>query len=50
VSELWEVSRMIQSCMSVEDCELLEDIRVNGSVLELCRFVGEGSECWEMWE
>jgi hypothetical protein len=33
-----EVSGMIQSCVSVEDCELLEDVGVNGSVLELCRF------------
>jgi hypothetical protein len=24
--------------VSVEDCELSEDVGVNGSVLELCRF------------
>jgi hypothetical protein len=35
VSELWEVSRMIQSCMSIEDCELSEDVGVDESVLEL---------------
>jgi hypothetical protein len=38
VSELWEVSGMIWSCMGVEDCELLEDVGVNGSVLELDGF------------
>jgi hypothetical protein len=39
VSELWEVSGMIRSCMGVEDCELLEDVGVNGSVLELRGFL-----------
>jgi hypothetical protein len=38
VSELWEVSGMVQSCVSVEDCELLEDVGVNGSVSELHGF------------
>jgi hypothetical protein len=50
VLELWEVSRMIQSCVVVEDCELSEDIRVNGSVSELRGFVGGGGECREIWE
>jgi hypothetical protein len=31
VSELWEVNGMIQSCVGVEDCELLEDVGVNGT-------------------
>jgi hypothetical protein len=41
VLELWEVSGMIRSCMGVKDCELLEDVGVNGSVSELCGFC-----CW----
>jgi hypothetical protein len=38
VSELQEVSGMVRSCVSVKDCELLEDVGVNGSVLELRSF------------
>jgi hypothetical protein len=38
VLELWEVSRMIRSCMSVEDCKLSEDVGVDGSVSELRGF------------
>jgi hypothetical protein len=47
VSELWEVSGMIRSCMGVEDCELLEGVGVFWSC---AGFVVEGSECQEMWE
>jgi hypothetical protein len=32
VLELQEVSGMVGSCVSVEDCELSEDVGVNGSV------------------
>jgi hypothetical protein len=35
VSELQEVSGMVRSCVSVEDCELSEDVGLNGSVSEL---------------
>jgi hypothetical protein len=38
VSELQEVSRMVRSCVSVEDCELSEDVGLNGSVSELRGF------------
>jgi hypothetical protein len=50
VSELWEVSRMIRSCMRVRDCECQKMwgwMRVFRSCVG---FVVEGSKCWEMWK
>jgi hypothetical protein len=38
VSELWEVSGMIQSCVGVEGCELSENVGVNRSVSGLHGF------------
>jgi hypothetical protein len=50
VSELWEVSRMSWSCVSVRDCEcqkMWEWMRVFQSC---AGFVVVGSECQETWE
>jgi hypothetical protein len=50
VSGLWEVSRMIWSCVSVGDCELLEMWEWMGVFWSCAGFVVEGSECQEMRE